>query len=254
MITPMNNASRNEKALFGRAEGGAPLSKSARVAFQTRRATAQNMASDDFEQMVARHYEPLFKFAFSLTRVESEALDLTQHAFYVWATKAHQLRDQSKAKAWLFSTLHRAFLATRRTYTRFPHHALEEVPIHDLPECAPDFANTVDSHQVLAALAKVDAVYQAALALFYLEDCSYLQIAQILEVPMGTVKSRIARGIGQLRQLFGFPASERPNVAGRSAEKRPNALAWPAALGYQKVNPRSVPCITVNHSLEPLLG
>ena len=105
-----------------------------------------------------------------------------------------------------------AFLATRRTYTRFPHHALEEVPIDDLPACAPDFANAVDSPQVLAALAKVDAVYQAALALFYLEDCSYLQIAQILEVPIGTVKSRIARGIGQLRQLFGFPASERPNV------------------------------------------
>jgi len=213
MITPMNNASRNEKALFGPAEGGAPRSKRATVAFQTRHTrNGAEYGSDDFEQIVARHYEPLFKFAFSLTRAEADARDLTQHAFYVWATKGHQLRDQSKAKAWLFTTLHRAFLTTRRTYTRFPHHAFEEVPIHDLPACAPDFANAVDSPQVLAALAKVDAVYQAALALFYLEDWSYGEIAQILEVPVGTVKSRIARGIGQLRQLFGFPASERPNV------------------------------------------
>lgn len=97
------------------------------------------MDSYDFEQVVARHYEPLFKFALSLTRAEADAQDLTQQAFYVWATKGYQLRDQSKAKAWLFTTLHRAFLSTRRTRTRFPHHALDDVPIHGLPACAPDF-------------------------------------------------------------------------------------------------------------------
>jgi RNA polymerase sigma-70 factor (ECF subfamily) len=167
------------------------------------------MDSIDFEQLVARHYEPLFKFALSLTRSGADAEDLTQQAFYVWATKGYQLRDQSKAKAWLFTTLHRAFLATRRTHTRFPHHALEQVSIHDLPADAPDFANALDLPQVLVALAKVDAVYQAALALFYLEDWSYKEIAQILEVPLGTVKSRIARGIVQLRQHFGCPTSER---------------------------------------------
>jgi RNA polymerase sigma-70 factor, ECF subfamily len=165
------------------------------------------MDSHDFEQLVARHYEPLFKFALSLTRAEADAQDLTQQVFYVWATKGYQLRDQSKAKAWLFTTLHRAFLSMRRTRTRFPHHTLDEVPIHDLPACAPNFANAVDSSQVLAALAKVDAVYQGALALFYLEDWSYREIAQILEVPEGTVKSRISRGIVQLRELFEFPAS-----------------------------------------------
>ena len=55
---------------------------------------------------------------------------------------------------------------------------------------------------MLSALAKVDEVYQAAVALFYLEDCSYKDIAAILEVPIGTVKSRIARGIGQLREIL----------------------------------------------------
>jgi hypothetical protein len=57
----------------------------------------------------------------------------------------------------------------------------------------------VDSSQVLSALARVDKVYQAAVALFYLEDCSYKEIAAILDVAVGTVKSRIARGIAQLR-------------------------------------------------------
>jgi RNA polymerase sigma-70 factor (ECF subfamily) len=166
------------------------------------------MDADHFEQIVALHYEPLFRFALSLTRTEADARDLTQHAFYVWAAKGYQLRDQSKAKAWLFTTLHRAFLASRRTHTRFTHHALDDVLIHDLPVCAPDFVNALDRPKALAALAEVDAVYQAALALFYLEDWSYPEIAQILEVPLGTVKSRIARGIRQLRQIFEFPESK----------------------------------------------
>ena len=60
----------------------------------------------------------------------------------------------------------------------------------------------MDSLQVLPALAKVDEIYQAAVALFYLEDYAYKDIAVILDVPVGTVKSRIARGIAQLREIL----------------------------------------------------
>jgi RNA polymerase sigma-70 factor (ECF subfamily) len=160
------------------------------------------MNSDDFADIVTRHYEPLYRFALSLTRAEADACDLTQQTFLIYASKGSQLRDPGSAKAWLFTTLHRAFLATRRKQTRFPEQSLDEAPIEDLVETSPDLANTVDSSQVLVALAKVDEVYQAAVALFYLEDCSYLEIAKILEIPVGTVKSRIARGIIQLRQLL----------------------------------------------------
>jgi len=52
----------------------------------------------DFESVVARFYEPLFQFAFSLSRSEADACDLTQQTFYVWATKGHQLRDATKVK------------------------------------------------------------------------------------------------------------------------------------------------------------
>ena len=99
--------------------------------------------------------------------------------------------------------------------------------MHDLPVYAPDFVNAVDSAQVLAALAKVDAVYQAALALFYLEDWSYHEIAQILEVPLGTVKSRIARGIRQLRQIFESLESKRlpASVSKTSTQKCPDVPA-----------------------------
>jgi RNA polymerase sigma-70 factor (ECF subfamily) len=157
--------------------------------------------SVEFESLVARFYEPLYQFAFSLTRAEADACDLTQQTFTVWATKGHQLRDASKVKTWLFTTLHRAFLESRRRQMRFPHFDLDTAEA-ELPTISPASVNRLDTAHVLDALKKVDEVYQAPVALFYLQDCSYNEIAEILKVPLGTVKSRLARGIGQLQQLL----------------------------------------------------
>jgi RNA polymerase sigma-70 factor (ECF subfamily) len=164
-----------------------------------------------FESIVNEHYEGLYRFALSLTRSESDACDLTQHTFYVWATKGHQLRDLSKAKTWLYTTLHRAFLQGRRTEVRHPCQDLDEV-IDELAAVSPVLSDRLDSVQVLPALAKVDASFQAAVALFYLEDYAYKDIAEILDVPVGTVKSRIARGIAQLRQII-MPDTRIPSRA-----------------------------------------
>jgi RNA polymerase sigma-70 factor (ECF subfamily) len=159
------------------------------------------MTGPAFENVVELYYEPLYKFAFSLARTEADACDLTQQTFYVWATKGHQLRDQNKAKTWLFTTLHRAFLQSRRRETRFPHESLHESE-EQLPAAEPVMAHAMDWEQVLNALGQIDENYQAAVALFYLEDCSYKEIADILEVPIGTVKSRLARGLGQLKKIL----------------------------------------------------
>ena len=155
----------------------------------------------DFDGVVALYYEPLYKFAFSLTRAEDDACDLTQQTFYVWAAKGHQLRDQTKVKTWLFTTLHRQFLESQRRQTRFPHQEMSEVEF-ELPIVTPSFAVSLDGALVLRALGQVDELYQAAVALFYLEDYAYKDIAEILNVPLGTVKSRIARGIAQLQKLL----------------------------------------------------
>lgn len=190
------------------------------------------MDSGRFTEIVNLNYEALYKFAFSLTRTEADACDLTQQTFYLWATKGHQLRDQSKAKAWLFTTLHRAFLGTRRQQTRFPHHGLEEIQLEEA--FSPNVANAVDSSQVLSALGKVDQVYQAAVALFYLEDLSYPEIGEILEVPVGTVKSRVARGIAQLRQLLGVSASRRTSKSS-AAEVDATRGALPDEIFFDKL-------------------
>jgi RNA polymerase sigma-70 factor (ECF subfamily) len=160
------------------------------------------MASNaDFESLVQRFYRPLYQFAFSLTRAEADACDLTQQTFTIWAAKGHQLRDASKVKTWLFTTLHREFLDSRRRQTRFPHYDLEAAE-PELPVVSPTAISGLDVAHVLGALGRVDEIFQAPVALFYLQDFSYNEIAETLGVPLGTVKSRLARGIGQLQQLL----------------------------------------------------
>lgn len=172
--------------------------------------SAERPVSLDFESLVEQHYRSLFQFAFSLTQSESDACDLTQQTFYIWATKGHQLREAAKVKSWLFTTLHREFLESRRRSSRFPHYELSQVE-SDLPTVSPARVNQLDSAQVLHALAEVDQVFQGPVALFYLEDYSYKEIADILAVPIGTVKSRIARGLAQLqRRLADLPSARPP--------------------------------------------
>ena len=166
----------------------------------------------DFEGLVAQYYEPLYQFAFSLARAEADACDLTQQTFLVWATKGHQLRDPDKVKTWLFTTLHRLFLESRRRYKRFPHHELESVEV-ELPVVQPHLFSALDTRKALDALGRVDETFQAPVALFYLQDCSYNEIAAILELPLGTVKSRISRGIAQLQKMF---AKDLPTKAKRT--------------------------------------
>ena len=155
----------------------------------------------DFENLVACHYKPLFQFAFSLARDESDACDLTQQTFCIWAAKGHQLRDTSKVKTWLFTTLHREFLGSRRRQNRFPHIELETAAA-ELPAVPPANVNRLDTAQLLEALAQLDEIYQAPVALFYLQDHSYNEISEILGLPLGTVKSRLTRGLDRLHQLL----------------------------------------------------
>ena len=99
---------------------------------------------------------------------------------------------------------------TRRRQTRFPHVELEQAAA-ELPAVAPASANRLDAAHVLEALARLDEIYQAPVALFYLQDCSYNEIAEILDVPLGTVKSRLTRGLDRLHQsLTGDSAGLQP--------------------------------------------
>jgi len=155
----------------------------------------------DFEKLVNLYYRDLYRFGFSLTRSEADACDLTQQTFYIWANKGHQLKDLGKVKGWLFTTLHREFLQISRRQERFSDEPISEAA-ENLPHVSVDVVNRMDAQTMLEALGKIDEGYRAPLVLYYMEDLSYKEIAGVLEVPLGTVQSRIARGKMHLFQLL----------------------------------------------------
>jgi RNA polymerase sigma-70 factor (ECF subfamily) len=159
----------------------------------------------DFENPALKHYRDLYRFAFSLTRNESDACDLTQQTFFLWATKGSQMRNAANVKSWLFTTLHREFLQAHRRLTRFPEHTLEEAS-DELPQLSPELVNRIDAQTLLDHLGQMAEHLRAPLVLYYLEDLQYREIAEILEVPLGTVQSRISRAKAHLYRLLMGPA------------------------------------------------
>jgi RNA polymerase sigma-70 factor (ECF subfamily) len=174
------------------------------------------MPSDlDFEKLVDAHHGALYRFALSLARNDHEAGDLVQETFYLWATRGHQLNDPTKVKSWLFTTLYRAFLAKERRGARFPHHELSEVE-RELPAVPPELPGRLDWQVLADCLDRLDSSLRGPVALFYLQDCPYNEIAEILDIPLGTVKSRISRGIARLQLLL----MEKPPTGLRKGGRR----------------------------------
>ena len=157
------------------------------------------MADAEFERLVEKFYMPLYRFGLSLSRNESDAADLTQqHAFHMWAAKGHQLRDSSKVKTWLFTTLYREFLSRKRQASRFVE-TDNDSQFVEPSQVESSVVNTLDAVIVQQALQELNERYRAPVTLFYMKEHSYREIADILEIPIGTVMSRISRGKAELR-------------------------------------------------------
>ena len=155
----------------------------------------------EFEKVVTDYYQDLYRFAYSLSKQEADATDLTQQTFYRFATKGHTIRDKSKTKSWLFRTLKNDFLSQARRSQKFQHVALEDAE-HELPDDATSPSDSFDSQLAVEALQQVDETYRIALSLFYMKGLSYKEIAEALEIPIGTVMSRLSRGKAQLKSVI----------------------------------------------------
>lgn len=167
----------------------------------------------EFAELVDAHYQALFRFGMSLTRDVDRASDLVQETFSIWAAKNSQLRDRSKAKTWLFTTLHREFLNQRRRAAKFSDEPLDEEKAEALVAPEQDAERQMDGQRAMDLLGTLDESYRAPLALFYLQQHSYKEIAEILDIPIGTVMSRLSRGKEMLRRrMMEEPSSAPKNI------------------------------------------
>jgi RNA polymerase sigma-70 factor, ECF subfamily len=153
----------------------------------------------DLEQIAGELYPQLYRYALSLCRDEVEAGDLAQEAFLILARRQHQIRDASKVKFWLFTTLRREFLRGVRHKAAHPSVELGANEAEE-PAVPATVAQTADGHTVMEALGRVEEPFRSVLELFYIGDLSYKEIADTLGIPIGTVMSRLSRGKEQLKQ------------------------------------------------------
>ena len=172
----------------------------------------------EITRLVAEHHQAVYGYAYRLTDSVADAEDLTQHVFLVAYRKLGQLRSGEQARSWLFAILRNAFLKDRQKRRPTPVANLG-LNIDAVPENLPD-EEPIDQERLQSALNDLPEKFRIVLVMFYFEDCSYRQIAAELDLPLGTVMSRLARAKRHLRARLTEPGPAAARPGGRSATTR----------------------------------
>ena len=157
------------------------------------------------EQLVEEHYASLYRYAYRLSGSQADAEDLTQETFCQAQLKLQQMRDPGRARAWLFSILRNAYLHRARAHKH--EHAVPLEWVGDLPGRLPEPLPEVDPERLQQALGELPEAFRTPIILYYFEGFAYRDIAEQMELPIGTVMSRLARAKAHLRARL-FPAAE----------------------------------------------
>lgn len=167
-----------------------------------------------FGELVRRHQDGVFRFVLRMTGSRDEAMDLTQDTFIKAWQALPRWEPQAQFRTWLFQIARNAALDLLRR-----REALRFVPLEDgvgfiAPQPGPDeqFAQRQRLGLLDAALRQLPPEQREVLLLREIEQLSYAQIAAVLQVQEGTVKSRIARARAALLDRFERATGERDDV------------------------------------------
>jgi len=158
-------------------------------------------------ELIDAHYEMLYRYAYRLSGNAADAEDLVQEAFGKAMLRMDQLRDPASVKPWLFRILRNLYLHRVRDDKRrrvVPLDSAGELPARDSDGVLP-----IDPKELQAALDDLEEAFRTPLILFYFEGFSYRDIAEQLDLPIGTVMSRLARAKTYLRTRLSSGEGER---------------------------------------------
>jgi len=174
-----------------------------------------------FSALVQRHERRMYNVALRILGRDEDARDATQDAFLTALRKLDQFRGDAAFSTWMHRVTVNACYDILRKRARQPMlHAVTEEgfapePGPPIPDHADRVAGTTD---VERALAEVAMEFRVVLVLHDVQDMAYEDIARTLEIPLGTVKSRLHRGRVALAQAMGITPSGEPRDAARTSE------------------------------------
>jgi RNA polymerase sigma-70 factor (ECF subfamily) len=169
-----------------------------------------------FEEEALPHLDAVYRFALRLAGTAAEAEDLVQETFLRAFKAWGQFERGTNAKSWLFTICRNAFL---RGHERARRH--DEIVTNQADRTGPgpnpvnpiwvstlgvdpegDFFDAIVDDRILEAIAALPEEYRTAVVMSDVEGLPYAEIAQILDVPVGTVKSRLFRGRRRLQEVL----------------------------------------------------
>jgi RNA polymerase sigma-70 factor, ECF subfamily len=184
--------------------------------------------AETVERLLAPILGPAYGTALHMTRNREDAEDLVQEAAVQAFRAFHTFQEGTNFKAWFFRILTNLFLYKYRQKQREP----QIVEFEDAPDLylyaetrqaglhawsadpAALVLRKMDAEQVAAAIASLPEEFRTVCALYFMQEFTYQEIAEILECPVGTVRSRLHRGrkalqraLWQIAQEHGIPAA-----------------------------------------------
>lgn len=183
----------------------------------------------DITRLVVEHHGDVYRYAYRLAGSVADAEDLTQQTFLLAQAHRAQLRDPALARRWLFSILRHEFFRGQRKQRPTPAGMLADVC--DAAPADGILNGEIDQEALQRALNELPDEFKVVLLLFYFEERSYREIAEELELPLGTVMSRLSRAKRHLRGKLSGPES-----AEHTTTKETNAARMGEQPGELKPN------------------
>lgn len=174
----------------------------------------QNCDQDAYETLLARFQQPIYNLCYRLINDPADAADVVQEVFLKVFRSIDNFRGQSTLKTWIYRIAVNEAYNHRRWFSR---HRRQEVGLESEDEtsrpwlesiCDPardpyELALNEERHQLIeSSLREINSDFRTAVVLRDLEDLSYEEIADVLQISLGTVKSRILRGRESLRRVL----------------------------------------------------
>ena len=181
--------------------------------------------ADAFTALVQRHQQRVYSLCVRVLGDTDAAADVAQDTFLTVLRKIEGFRGEAAFTTWLHRVAVNACYDELRRKQRRPmlHVVADGDREHEPGPPVLDHADEVaGAHDTAWALARIPEEFRVALVLADVHDMAYEQIAQVLDVPIGTVKSRVHRGRLALGKVMGLRPSDRePDVGPAPSEREP---------------------------------